>query len=206
VAASTHLLRPTHDEKRAKLSRHFAAAIEPMLEHSPYSELKIEAIIKAGGISRTTFYVYFNDKADLLRAMVDSIVDDLHAVAFWRVSDDADKEELREGLRGVVATYGQHRLLLRALVEAAGYDRGLRKLYDGIVAQGVANVATHIERGQRNGTVDPSLAPEGTARLLVFMGERALYQTLGVHGEDDDAVLLDPLTDVFWRTLYAGYR
>jgi AcrR family transcriptional regulator len=206
VAATSSLFRPTHDEKRVRLSRHFAEAIEPMLESSTYSELKVEAIIKAGGIARTTFYVYFTDKVDLLRAMVESLLGEFHAVAFWRLPDDIDKEALREGLRLVVGTYRHHRLLLRALVEGAGYDAGLREIYDAFVGQGVVNATNHIRQGQAAGTVDPALEPEGTARLLICMAERSLYQIIGVEGRDYDRDLLDPLTDIFWRTLYKGYR
>jgi AcrR family transcriptional regulator len=203
---TSSLFRATHDEKRAKLSLHFVEAVEPMLNEATYSELKVEEIIKAGGISRTTFYVYFTDKVDLLRAMVETMLGEFHAVAFWRLPDNINKEELRDGLRLVVATYRHHRLLLRALVEGAGYDGGLREIYDAFVGQGIVNATNHIKQGQAVGTVDPSLEPEGTARLLVWMGERALYQMIGVEGREDDQDLLEPLADIFWRTLYEGYR
>jgi AcrR family transcriptional regulator len=204
-ASLKHIFRPPHEEKRAKLSRHILEAIEPMLEETPYADLRVESIIKAGGISRATFYAYFDDKVDLLRAMVEDVVGELHSVAFWRIPDNADKETLREALRGVTATYRSHRLVMRALVEGAGYDERLRTVYQGVLAQGIANATAHIERGQRDGNIAPFLSPAGTARLLVFMGERALYQLVGVEGEQDEA-LLDPLTEVFWRTLYEGYR
>jgi len=188
------------------LSAHFLAAIEELLEETPYAELKVEQIIRAGKISRTTFYVYFTDKADLLRAMAENVTSDLTAVAFWNLDEDATVDDLRAALSDLVTVYREHRTLLRAVVEGTASDAGLRAVYESVVDKGIAELTAHITQGQRDGAVAPQLKPEPTARLLVHMLERSLYEVIGVENAGSDETFLDPLTDIFWRTLYEGYR
>ena len=41
----------------------------------PYSEIRISNLIQKAGISRASFYLYFEDKEDLLGCIVESWVD-----------------------------------------------------------------------------------------------------------------------------------
>ena len=41
----------------------------------PYSEIRISSLIQKAGISRASFYLYFEDKEDLLGCIVESWVD-----------------------------------------------------------------------------------------------------------------------------------
>ena len=68
------------------LSRHFVSVVEELVENGVrYADLSVEAIITAGGISRSTFYVYFEDKGDLLVAMAQDVIGDLVAdgASWW---------------------------------------------------------------------------------------------------------------------------
>jgi AcrR family transcriptional regulator len=188
------------------LSAHFLEGIEELLQDSSYADLSVEQIIRAGKISRTTFYAYFTDKADLLRAMTEHVTSDLTAVAFWRLPDDANEADLRAALAALVAVYREHRTLLRAVVENTAHDAALRAVYQSVVDKGIAEVTTHIEQGQQAATIASELAPAGTARLLVHMLERSLYEVIGLENAGSDEEFLDPVTVIFWRTLYEGCR
>jgi AcrR family transcriptional regulator len=198
--------RTSLDDRRAMLANHFLQAIEPMLEETPYADLNVERITKAAKVSRTSFYQYFQDKMDLLLEMTDRVTSDLVGVGVWQLPDQGTKDELRETLGRLIELYRGHRLLLRAVVEGAGYDTSLRAAYDAVVATGIQAFQDHIATGQEHATIAPGLSPHGTARVLVYMIERSLYQVIGVDGESADEELLDPLTDAIWRTLYEGYR
>ena len=63
-------LQPPREERRALLARHFVEVVEPLLEAGEsYADLSVERLITEVDISRSTFYVYFDDKGDLLSAM-----------------------------------------------------------------------------------------------------------------------------------------
>lgn len=190
------------------LGRHFLNVIEPLLEETAYADLSVEQIIRAGNISRTTFYAYFSDKADLLLAMTQNIVGDLATSGdnWWQMSDDASKEDLRDALREVLEVYRTHRIIMRAVVDGTAHDPSVREAYDALVALSVDNLIAHIRRGQERGTIRPGIDPEGTGRLLTFMAERSLYKLLGVENVQTDAEFLDPLVEIYWRSLYEGAR
>src|SRR6516225_2261443 len=78
------------------LSRHFVSVVENLVENGVrYADLSVEAIITAGGISRSTFYVYFDDKGDLLVAMAQDVISDL-------LADDDEVEGQLEALVEIV--------------------------------------------------------------------------------------------------------
>jgi AcrR family transcriptional regulator len=74
------------------LSRHFIEVVEPLIAGGErYADLSVERIIKAGAVSRATFYVYFQDKGDLLRAMAQDVIQDLFQAgnSWWALPPDA---------------------------------------------------------------------------------------------------------------------
>ena len=190
------------------LSVRFLGVMPALLEKSSYAALHVAEIIEAGSISRATFYRYFKDKSDLLLQMVQHAVDDLLGAGdrWWHLPPTASKSDLEVAHRSIVEVYRRHRLVLRAVVEGAGYDASVREAYNALVADSIDNVAAHIERGQREGFIAPHLAARPTAELFVYLGERSLYQMIGVENEADPARYPDPLAELYWRTLYEGYR
>ncbi len=198
-------LQLSHAQRRGMLSRHFVAVVEKLVEGgATYADLSVEAIIKAGGISRSTFYVYFNDKGDLLVAMAADVIGDLVSTgsAWWDLPADATKADLHAGLRIPIDTYREHRTILGTVVETAAYDPRVREQHQSLINQVVPALADYIARAQVAGTADPELDAERTARWLVWMIERGLYQLVGTVDDDEVSRELDALTDILWRVVY----
>lgn len=200
--------RISRDERRITLSQRYLEVLPELLENERYSDLSIERMIKVASISRASFYRYFDDKNDLLRTMMGHVIDDLMNAGdeWWNLPVTATRRELEVAHRNIVAIYRRHRHILRAVVEGTGYDAGLRELYGALISRSIDNVHGHIEHGQREGFIAPDVKARETAELLVYMGERSLFQKIAVENETDDARYPDPLADIYWRTLYEGYR
>src|SRR3954454_20276972 len=99
---------PAHDRRRDRLSRQFLHLVEEMLQDGDsYADLSVERLIRAAHISRSTFYVYFRDKSELLSAMGEHVTADLaEAGADWfRLPPAATKDDLRDSLRTLFDTY-----------------------------------------------------------------------------------------------------
>jgi TetR/AcrR family transcriptional regulator, ethionamide resistance regulator len=187
------------------LSRHFVGVVETLVEGgAAYADLSVEAIIKAGGISRSTFYVYFDDKGDLLVAMAADVIGDLVSTgsSWWDLPAEATRADLHAALRIPIDTYRQHRTILGTVVETAAYDPRVREQHQSLIAQVVPALATYISAAQHAGTADPDLDAERTARWLVWMIERGLYQLVGAADDEDVDRELDALTDIVWRVVY----
>ncbi len=63
----------------------------------PYSEIRISSLIQKAGISRASFYLYFEDKEDLLNCIVDSWVEAVlqHLTEAFKQSDGSYYESMK---------------------------------------------------------------------------------------------------------------
>ena len=61
-------------ERRELTSRRLLPAVERLLERETYAEISVEQIAEEASISRSTFYNYYEDKGDLLRALTGDVM------------------------------------------------------------------------------------------------------------------------------------
>jgi AcrR family transcriptional regulator len=196
-------LQPTQEERRLHLARYFIDTVTPMLAAGEaYSDLSVARMIKEVGISRSTFYAYFDDKPDLLRAMGEDITLDLaEAGAHWfSLGVPADRAALRAALLPLFDTYRRHQLLLRAITDAAACDAGMRSLHSDLVDRAATGLESHIAGLAAADQLDP----RRTARWLVWMLERGLYQVVAPADDRETAEELDAVAELLWRVLYAA--
>ena len=202
-------LQPTREARRSQLARLFVDEVEPLLEAGEsYADISVERLIKAVDISRSTFYVYFDDKGDLLRAMVEDVTRDLveAGTSWFELPPDADKRGLAAGLKPLFDAYHRHQKLLGAITETAAYDPRIREQHQALVDRAVSELTRHIRAQQRLGTAAPELDPVRTAKWLVWMLERGLYQLVAPAKPAEVKRLLKTMTDLVWRALYDGHR
>jgi len=190
------------DDIRAKL----LAAVEQMLgEGESFTELSVERLVAQAGVARSTFYVYFEDKGELLRAWLEEITSSLDDSArdWWSLDAKATREDLHKALEKIVMTYRPHTNLMAAAFDAAAYDPAVREAAMALMTHNAAGLRKHIKAGQRDGFVDPTLPAVEVSQWLTWMAERGLHQL--VRGATDAAVdaLIEAYTAIVWNTLYA---
>ena len=191
------------------LSRHFVSVVEGLVENGVrYADLSVEAIITAGGISRSTFYVYFDDKGDLLVAMAQDVIGDLLAdgASWWELPVGATREDLRKALRVPIDTYRKHRTILGTIAETAAYDPRAQEQQQNLIDQVVTALTIYIGDAQRAGVADAHLDAERTAQWLIWMIERGLYQLVGTADDEEVERQLDALVEIVWRVVYLSGR
>jgi AcrR family transcriptional regulator len=173
-----------------------------------YAEISVERLVSEAKLSRSTFYVYFEDKGDLLRAWFSQVVAELQDAAegWWALDGSASYADLRAALQQIVHAYRPHTALMAALYDISTYDVTAREEVSAMMGNNAAGLVRHIRGGQGQGWIDPALAPKETAMWLMWMSERGLHQM--VRGADDaeTELLITAYTDVIWHTLYAPAR
>jgi TetR/AcrR family transcriptional regulator, ethionamide resistance regulator len=181
---------------------------ELLTEGERYTDLPIDRIVAAGGVSRSNFYVYFEDKGKLLEEFFEDMVSDLtlHARPWWELPPDASKRELRAALHNVFIAFRPHRHVWAAAVEAASYDDDMRRRFQALMDQSVRALANHIREGQAQKSVRPDRDPDTMAAWLLWMTERGLYQLVSHADADRLDVLLESFTNIYWDALYADGR
>lgn len=192
-------------QRREHMESRLLDATERLMgEGASFTELSVDRLAGEAGISRASFYIYFEDKGHLLRRLAAAVFDDLAAAGdrWWSVADRRDPDDLKAAIAGIVATYRRHQPVLVALSEMAGYDQATAKTYRDLLTAISQRVTGVIDSGQADGSIRPGLSAPAAASALTLMVERACQLHLPVQPPDYDAQLTDTLVEIIWAALY----
>jgi AcrR family transcriptional regulator len=195
--------------RRERVVRRLVPVVEALLdEEESYLALKVERIIEAGEMARSTFYAYFDGKADLIVALGETAMDEIITAAqgIWELPASATRDEVAAAVRHTIETYLPHTRLMSALIETATYDRSVKARFDAAYAAAQRAAARHIRDGQRAGAVRKDLHPDETAGWFTWMAERGMSQLVQGAGKARLARLEESFTTILWSTLYEGVK
>lgn len=181
------------------------AAAEKLLSERPFRELSVDDVMRGTTLSRSSFYVYFRDRYDLLLRLVGEIGDELQVMADrWLRGRGDPRANVLDAVLGVAAVYARHGLVMRAIADAAGADPLVESVYGQLIERFVEATATHIAEELEGGTIS-GLDPWESARALVWMTERYLVRTLGtIPPRETEETVVRTLNEVWVRALYGG--
>jgi len=165
----TRKTQASRAERRDLIKARLLAAVESLLaEGENFTELSVERLVSLAGVSRSTFYVYFEDKGELIRAWLTEIISELDVAAqgWWSLGGERAASgaatvswaDLRVALNRVVLVYRPHTTLMAAAFDAAAYDPAVRDQVDAMMQRNIAGLRKHNPRrpGQRLGGRRPA--------------------------------------------------
>ncbi|BBX45492.1 TetR/AcrR family transcriptional regulator [Mycobacterium cookii] len=192
-------------ERRGQIERRLLDATERLMRAgASFTELSVDRLSGEAGMSRANFYIYFEDKGDLLRRLAAQVFGDLadSAELWWSVAWRHDPGDIRAAMAGIIAGYRRHQPVLVALNEMAAYDPLVAATYRELLSGISGRLTQVIEDGQADGSIRRELPAATTASVLTWMVERACQQNLPVRPADYDAELTTTLTEIAWGALY----
>jgi AcrR family transcriptional regulator len=161
---------------------------------------RVDDIVRAARTSHGTFYLYFANKEDLLRALAVECAQELSALADAIGDIDpgvAGADELRRFLDSFFATYGRYGPVIRAWMEDNVDDRETTAL--GVVA--FTSIATALgERMRRAGC----RGDEASVSALMAMLERFAYYLVSRRLEFPRAAVLETVTSLVHRGFFGA--
>ena len=165
-------------------------------------------LARDAGISRSTYYAYFVDKANLLRLWYAEFTLGTLAAAreWWSLDASATRADLKRALERIMAAQLPHPELLAATHEAIGADEAVRETVEAAMNQYIDGIRIHIETGQQQGFIDPTLRPAETAYWLQWMAERGFHMMARRGADSDTSPLAEAYAGIIWNTLYAPMR
>jgi len=205
VPSITRKPQAKRQERREQIERQLLDATERLMaDGASFTELSVDRLATEAGISRASFYIYFQDKGDLLRRLAGQVFADLADAGerWWSVGHRRDPADVLAAMTGIVASYRRHQPLLVALNEMAGYDPQVGATYREILVAIAARVTAVIEAGQDDGAIRRELSAATAASSLTWMTERTCQQNLPGRPRSYDAEMAATLTQIVWGALY----
>lgn len=168
-----------------------------------YHAARVDDIVRAARTSHGTFYLYFANKEDLLRALAVECAqewNDLAASIGPISSDPSGFDELRRLLGGFVDTYRRYGPIIRAWREAQGGDREIGRLGVRSFTAIATALATRMDEAGAVQAVDSTTS----VAALMAMLERFNYALVSRRLDVDDDVMLDSLARVVHRGFFGA--
>jgi AcrR family transcriptional regulator len=167
-----------------------------------YHAARVDDIVRAARTSHGTFYLYFANKEDLLRALAVDCAQELTDLAdsIGPIGPGAaGRAELRSFLGRFIDTYRRYGPVIRAWMEDQVGDRDVDRL--GVKA--FTAIGGRLAERMRDAPV--RLESEAAAvGALMAMLERVSYGVASRRITADDTTLLDTLTTIVHRGFFAA--
>jgi AcrR family transcriptional regulator len=174
------------------------ATCERLLGEKPLGEIGVDELAAGAGISRPTFYFYFESKTAVLRTLVERLADAMYADAatFLARFDEDPEAAISRSIGAAAEQWQEHGPVLRAAVEAWGTVPELQAFWDAIIWRFVDQAAARIAE---EGVGDA----ESLAKALIWMNERCFYtNSLGAGPALPDDELVPTLTGIWMRAIF----
>jgi AcrR family transcriptional regulator len=196
----------TAGERRAPLDERVLAAVERLLaEGLRYTEISVARILEESGIARSTFYVHFRDKTDLLARLAGTLRQNLlEGVSRWEPEGpDGGVEGLATVFAKAIAYHREHSVVLSAITEAAAYDSSIRDFYSSDLDAFEARIREVLLSEQSEGRTHGSVSVKAVSRLIVWGGEPAIAHHVRVDDGSGDMAFARELASMWW---YGAFR
>jgi len=170
-----------------------------------YHAARVDDIVRAARTSHGTFYLYFANKEDLLRALAVECAHDLTAMAETIGpigADEAGRDELRAFIARFLATYRRYGPVIRAWMEDQVGDRDIDRL--GVKA--FTAIGDRLGQRIREATTDDALDESAAVTVLMAMLERVSYGVASGRFVEDEDALLDTVTTIVHRGFFDAGR
>lgn len=192
--------------RREEISNEMLSAAEQLLaDGANLMQLSMGQLCAASSVPRSTFYLHFADRAELLGTWLSDIADRLETVgaAWWLLDGSAERADVRAALASLVLTYRPHARLMRDLYAAAAHEPDLRAKVNSVSERNIEGLRRHIAAGQLGGWICSELPPAETAGWLMSMAARGQHTLVAGASDDDVDKLITGLADIVWLSLYA---
>lgn len=182
------------------------AATAGLLEGHQFADITVNDILSAAGVSRGTFYFYFDSKHDVLGELVRRAVAQGHEAAGPWLANPTDKAAaLRAGTSAGAQLWQANAPVLRAIVENWRVDRRLTSLWleqmQSFTDAALAQIRADPDVLRRLDGLDIT----AVAGALTWLGERLYYlAAIGTPPFDDQDTLIDTLVHIWMTTLYGA--
>jgi len=194
----------TETSRAERTAAGLKAAARRLLTRKSYADIRITDITEEAGRAAGSFYRYFTDKDDLLRALVA----DFESAVSGQVEDMlggpdhglTDREDVRKHVEAYWTSYRTHHAEMSGLFQAAAVSDEFRAIHLRLREHQVDVWTAHLAQNDP-APADPRLAALGVVCLLEYFCYELMH-----YGEPapDDRAAIAALTDLVARGVLGG--
>lgn len=193
---------------RARREEIEAAALDVvrrlLAEGYAFSDISFQRIAKELGVPRSTLYMQFRDKTELLMRMSELALDEVYSsAAAWFVFDHRTGPDgaTKAGME-TLAKFREHRDVALAVIEVTTYDPDLADHWYEHVKVFVDRAARALRPLQESGEIAEDVDLEALAFALVCMVERTAMVHIR-HGDPaEDERIAASVSRAVWLAIY----
>ncbi|MCF8607563.1 TetR/AcrR family transcriptional regulator [Gordonia sp. HY442] len=148
-----------------------------ILRTEPLRTVSIDDLAKRAGLSRSSFYFYFESKWQVLSALLSSVTADVFtasAMMFERPPGITPVAAIEHAVSEVIEVWERHGHVLREVGDAAAAEPELQAQWDKILGNFIDAAAAAIDRDRAAGVAIEGPPARSLAAALMWMGERNL--------------------------------
>ncbi len=193
--------RPSGDEREHLIRETMAS----LLSQKQLHEISIDDLASGAGISRSSFYFYFESKEAVLLSLMDTIVQQADAASdAARAAIEQDPARfLREALAAYVTVFGAQRGVVLACTQAAATNQEVRALWNIVRERWVQMAENGIIAERERAGLPATLPARELAVALLSMNEGVMYSAFaGEQPSIDRERVIDVLTNVWTNAVY----
>jgi len=189
-------------QQRRDARKRILEAASRLLEERRWTDLRLEDVMGAAGLSRTAFYRHFDDRHTLLLAMLEEVRDHIGETGMaWKSGTGEPVSALCVGLTELAAAMQEHGRLVQAIADAAAYDPEIRAAREEMVGFFDDVTARRIRADVASGRSRVRL-PDQVAHALVRMNESLLIDAFGRPPYADQREVVATMCEVWVTTIY----
>jgi AcrR family transcriptional regulator len=197
--------RPQGPDRRAAVEAQVLAATEKLLvEGVSFTELGVQRIATEAGIARSTFYLYYRDKTELLVRLAGSLKEQLFDLGEdWRpTGPGGGPDELAALFERMIGYYRDHGAVLAAISETAAYDTVVRDYWTEEISRFAERAVARLQEEREAGRLAPDVDPTVAGWTLAVGGAQVIARHVAGGDPSADAVIARELALSQWYGVY----
>ena len=181
------------------------ATAERLLQERPLADFSVDDLAKGAGISRPTFYFYFQSKTAVLLSLLDQMNSKAYAALHsLRGKQSGDPATLwRARIKAFFEVSGSHRAVAVAGAAAKATNPEVRQLWSALMQRWISFTTVTIEAERERGAA-PDTVPAGDLSVaLNMLSERVMAATFTAEEASipEDRVI-DTLVHIWLASIY----
>ncbi|MCC5579961.1 TetR/AcrR family transcriptional regulator [Microtetraspora sp. AC03309] len=183
----------------------FLDAARQVFAEKGYFNAKISDIAQAAGKSPGSFYNYYENKEELLEALLEQFSIEVLEASFKSQSDDP-LESIRGAVRAYWTTYRKYLAEMVGVFQMSMTDAAFAERWRENRAAGIRTVLAGIKNAEKAGH-HVELDPGTLASAIVSMLESFCWVWMAAGGDanvnaPDDETAIETLSALWYRTIY----